>query len=138
MYPLIRRLRDRGLLAEEKTKTDGRGTKRYSVTSKGRKKVRNWITGLDDPTMVGIYDPIRSRLTNISLLPKAARIPCLENMIELLECQKEVIERYEEQEFVGDQRLYEITRVAIRKENELRLVWLRDALNALKEDQDGE
>jgi len=138
IYPLIRRLVDRGLLAVAKTSTDGRGTKRYSVTSKGRELVRDWITGLGDPTMIGMYDPIRSRLLNLSLLPKAARIPWLEEMIELLKRQKNVIQKYEEQEFVGDARLYEIARVAMRKENELRMSWLQLALNALKENQDEE
>lgn len=138
MYPLIRRLGDRGLLAVAKTSTDGRGTKRYSVTSEGRELVRDWITGLDDPKMIGVYDPIRSRLLNLSLLPKAAQIPWLEEMIELLKHQKKVIQKYEEQEFVGDARLYEIARVAMRQENELRINWLQLALNVLKENQDGE
>lgn len=137
IYPLIKRLRDRGLLTVADTLSDGRGTKRYSVTRKGRSKVRNWITALDDPTMIGMYDPIRSRLLNLSLLPKAARVPWLEEMIELVRRQKDVIQKYEEQNFVGDSRLYEITKVAIRKESELRLGWLQLALNVLKENQDG-
>lgn len=135
IYPLVRRLKDRGLLAVADTRSDGRGTRRYLVTGEGRKKVRDWITGLDDPKMIGTYDPIRSRLLNLSLLPKAAQIPWLKKTIDLVERQEAVIREYEEQEFVGDARLYEITRLAIREENQVRLSWLRLALNALKENQ---
>ena len=137
IYPLIRRLHERGFLTVKDTQSDGRGTKRYSVTRKGRNRVCKWITGLNDPEMIGVYDPIRSRLLNLSLLPKARQISWLEEMIELLERQEDVIRRYEEQEFVGDKRLYEISRDAIRKENELRMSWLQLALNALKENRDG-
>ena len=138
IYPLMKRLHERGFLTIEDTQSDGRGTKRYSATRKGRNRVCNWITGLADPAMIGVYDPIRSRLLNLSLLPKAEQIPWLEQMIELLGQQEDVIRRYEEQEFVGDERLYEIARVAMRKENAFRKSWLQLALDALKEDQDGE
>lgn len=133
IYPLIRRLHQRGLLAVTENASDGRGSKWYSVTSAGRREVRKWITGLHDPTLIGIYDPIRSRLLNLSLLPKAAQTKWLERMIELVERQKEVIRKYEQQEFVGDQRLYEISRDAAWQENSLRLSWLRRALTTIKE-----
>ena len=138
IYPLIKRLHERGFLTIKDAQSDGRGTKRYSVSRKGRNRVCDWITGLNDPEMIGVYDPIRSRLLNLSLLPKAQQVSWLEEMIELLQRQEGVIQRYEEQEFVGDERLYEIARVAMHKENELRKHWLKLALNALKEDQDEE
>ena len=137
IYPLMNRLHERGLLTIKDTQSDGRGTKRYSVTRIGRNRVRDWITGLNDPEMIGIYDPIRSRLLNLSLLPKAHRVPWLEKMIQLLKRQEDVFRKYEEQEFVGDKRLYEIAQVAMREENRLRLRWLKLSLNALKENQDG-
>ena len=137
IYPLIKRLRDRGFLAVADTRSDGRGTTRYLATRIGREMVRDWITALDDPTMIGTYDPIRSRLLNLSLLPEAAQISWLEQTIDLVKRQEAVIEKYEEQEFVGDARLYEITRLAIRKENQFRLGWLQLALKTLKEDQNG-
>src|SRR5210317_413440 len=60
IYPLINRLHERGLLTIKDGQSDGRGTKRYSVTRIGRNRVRDWISGLSDPEMIGIYDPIRS------------------------------------------------------------------------------
>jgi DNA-binding PadR family transcriptional regulator len=137
IYPLIKRLHERGLLTIKDTQSDGRGTRRYSVTRVGRNRVRDWITGLNHPEMIGMYDPIRSRLLNLTLLPKAQRVPWLEKMIELLKRQEDVIRKYEEQEFVGDKRLYEIAQVAMRKESQLRLSWLQLSLKALKETQDG-
>lgn len=138
IYPLIKRLHERGLLIVTDRPSDGRGTRQYSATNEGRKKVRQWITGLNDPKSIGIYDPIRSRLLNLSLLPKAAQIPWLEEMIDLVKRQEEVIQDYEEQEFIGDARLYEISQSAVRQQYKLRLSWLTRALHALRETLDGD
>ncbi len=133
IYPLIRRLYERGYLIVADKPSDRRGAQQISVTSIGREKVRKWITGLGDPKSVGIYDPIRSRLLNLSLLPKKEQIRCVEAMLDLLERQKITFQEYEEQVFVGDERLYEISREATRQENALRLSWLKRVLNTLTE-----
>ena len=94
--------------------------------------VRDWITGLDDPRMIGPYDPIRSRLLNLSLLPKVEQIEWLTMAIELVKRRETVVREYEEQDFVGDARLYEILRSAGRKESKLRKHMLQLALRALQ------
>ena len=91
--------------------------------------------GSGDTSVVGVYDPIRSRLLNLSLLPKADQLRWLESTIGLVEQQAEVIRRYEKQKFVGDERLYEIARYAMWEENALRLRWLRKALATVKDDE---
>ena len=91
--------------------------------------------GSGDTLVVGVYDPIRSRLLNLSLLPKADQLRWLETTIRLIEQQAEVIRRYEKQKFVGDERLYEIARFAMWEENALRLRWLRKALATIKDDE---
>ncbi|MDH4109013.1 MAG: PadR family transcriptional regulator [Gammaproteobacteria bacterium] len=133
IYPLIKRLHERDLLEMVDTLSDGRGTQQYSVTPKGRSMVRDWITGLGDPGMIGVYDPIGSRLLNLSLLPKDEQIEWLRKTIDLVKRQETVVRDYEEQEFVGDARLYEILRSTRRKESKLRQGMLQLALVALQE-----
>ncbi len=136
IYPLMRRLHERGDLKLADTPSDGRGSRQYLTSKRGRLKVRRWIADLSDPAAIGIYDPIRTRLLNLSLLAAPDQLQWLEATIELVVQQQEVIRVYETQEFVGDNRLYEISRDAMWQENELRLGYLRRALAALKEDPD--
>ena len=135
IYPLMRRLSDRGYIHSVDRESDGRNSVHYCVTAKGRRKVQRWIMSSGDTSVVGLYDPIRARLLNLSLLPKAEQLRWLESMIGLVENQAEVIRRYEEQKFVGDERLYEIARYAMWEENALRLRWLRKALATIRNDE---
>jgi hypothetical protein len=91
--------------------------------------------GCGDNSLIGVFDPIRSRLLNLSLLPKADQLRWLESAIRLVEQQAEAIRSYEEQTFVGDKRLYEIARYAMWQENALRLRCLGKALATIKDDE---
>lgn len=135
IYPLMRRLSGRGYIHAVDRESDGRKSIHYRVTAKGRRKVRQWIMDSGDASLIGVYDPIRSRLLNLSLLPKADQLRWLESTIGLVERQAETIRRYEQQTFVGDERLYEIVRYAMRQENALRLRWLRKALATIRDDE---
>lgn len=127
IYPLMKRLAERGYMKARKNTSDGRGSRVYCVSAKGLRKVQAWITSITDPAEIGIYDPIRARLLNLSLLANEEQIRWLETTISLLERQKDLIRSYETQEFVGDQRLYAISREGMWAENATRLRWLRKA-----------
>ena len=135
IYPLMRRLSDRGYLHSVDRESDGRKAVHYRVSAKGRRKVQRWIMGSGDNSLTGIYDPIRSRLLNLSLLTKEDQLRWLESMIGLVEQQAEIIRSYEKQKFVGDERLYEIAREAMWQENAFRLRLLRKALATIKDDE---
>ena len=135
IYPLMRRLSDRGYIQSVDRESDGRNSIHYRVTAKGRRKVQRWIIGSGDDSLIGVYDPIRSRLLNLSLLPKVDQIRWLESTIGRVERQAEIIRRYEKQKFVGDERLYEIAREAMWQENAFRLRLLRKALATIKDDE---
>ena len=133
IYPLMR-LADRGYIHSVDRESDGRNSVHYRVTAEGRRKVRRWVMDSGDSSLIGAYDPIRSRLLNLSLLPKADQLRWLESTIGLVERQADVIRNYEAQKFVGDERLYEIARYAMRQENSLKLRWLRKALAVIRDD----
>lgn len=62
IYPVIRRLERRGLVAA-RTKAWGRkGKREFAVTAKGTRLLRSWIVELPDWTGRPTIDPIRTRL----------------------------------------------------------------------------
>lgn len=132
IYPLVKRLTHRGYLVANETVSDGRKTCTYRTSTKGIRKVRSWLANLEHPSQIGIYDPIRSRVTNLSLLPKDQQLPWLQHMITLLEQQHELIQLFETQPFVGDHRLYEVVRQSLWAENQLRIQWLSELRDILK------
>lgn len=136
IYPLVKRLADRGDLIAGETPGDGRKSCNYRVTAKGLRRARAWLNGLDDAAQIGVYDPIRSRLTNLNLLSDKQQLDWLDDMIALLEQQQELIRSYESRPFVGDQRLHEAARQSLWAENRVRIHWLREIRDTLKDSQD--
>ena len=98
--------------------------------------MRSWLNNLTDPAQIGTYDPIRARLTNLSLLPDKKQLEWVENMISLLEQQQELIRSYETEPFVGDHRLHEVARQSLWAENRLRIEWLSEIRDTLKDAND--
>jgi len=81
IYPLIRRLTERGLLSQHDVESDGRGSKEIKATSAGKKTAQAWLK--DVPEWVGepAADPIRTRLNFIRLLAPTDRVPVVEQMM---------------------------------------------------------
>ena len=134
IYPLVRRLAERKYLQLDSTGADGRGSSKYSLSPLGVSKIRAWLDNLENASAIGIYDPIRSRLANLNLLSNHEQILWLKRMIGLLGQQKELITAYETQEFLGQDRLYDIVREGLWAENAQRLRWLNNALTKLQEE----
>jgi DNA-binding PadR family transcriptional regulator len=72
VYPLIKRLQTRGLLAA-KEKADGKRARTdYAVTAKGRVELKNWL--LDSRRAAGIgFDPLRTRAVYLDLVSASER-----------------------------------------------------------------
>jgi DNA-binding PadR family transcriptional regulator len=74
VYPLVRRLERQKLIAAERVRGDGRGGKRYSLTSAGERAVRAWLAPPFDPAVVGVPpDPLRTRLALLASADAATR-----------------------------------------------------------------
>ena len=61
IYPLMRRLEGRGLVASELGSTGRRGHKVYRATAAGRRAFRHWLTDAARAAGMG-FDPLRTRL----------------------------------------------------------------------------
>lgn len=67
IYPLIRRLKARGLIAAQSVDGDGRNAERLSCTLAGRAATRHWVMMLE-PRHVLPDDPLRTKAISFDLL----------------------------------------------------------------------
>jgi DNA-binding PadR family transcriptional regulator len=67
IYPLMKRLEQRGLVASEKGSTGRRGHRTYRATPKGRRAFARWMTDAERAAAMGI-DPLRTRLVFLGQL----------------------------------------------------------------------
>lgn len=72
VYPIIRRLKQRGLVVSSAVVNDGRGTEQLRSTEAGRAAVRLWAK--DIPTQLLSEDPLRTRVQSFDLLSRLERI----------------------------------------------------------------
>lgn len=79
IYPLVKRLTERGLISEARVDGDGRQTRRLSITPTGRKALTEWV-GMPDPGLFGpSSDPLRTRGYALVAMPVAEQRRHLEN-----------------------------------------------------------
>ncbi|HWH17808.1 MAG TPA: helix-turn-helix transcriptional regulator [Allosphingosinicella sp.] len=67
LYPLIHRLRERGLLAAEEVAGDHRGTQRFVCTEAGRQVLKEWVLSIR-PEHELLHDPLRKKVQAFDLL----------------------------------------------------------------------
>ena len=73
IYPLIRRLKERGLLTTRSVAGDARGTERLHCTKAGEKSVRAWVRQVRSTHLL-LEDPLRTKVQSFDLLSKEERI----------------------------------------------------------------
>lgn len=84
LYPLIRRLTERGLLKAEEVAGDQRGTQRFVCTESGKRVLKNWVLTLR-PEHDMLHDPLRKKLQAFELLSKEERLEWIESAKRRLE-----------------------------------------------------
>ncbi len=72
VYPAIRRLTDRGLIATDVDEADGRGTSRLSLTAEGEAALEAWASDVGRAVGPGL-DPFRTRSSQWEAWPAAKR-----------------------------------------------------------------
>lgn len=73
IYPLIRRLKARGMLAAQPVAGDARGTEQLHATDAGRSAVRDWVRQIR-PSHLLLEDPLRTKVQSFDLLSRDERI----------------------------------------------------------------
>jgi DNA-binding PadR family transcriptional regulator len=92
IYPIIRRLREAGLLSAETVGNDRRGTERLMTTSKGRDVVRQWVKTIRPADLLP-EDSLRTRVQSLDLLTREERLEWISELkVQLLNKLDEVAE----------------------------------------------
>jgi len=137
IYPAVKRLASGGYLRSTEASRGRRARRAYSLTPKGARAVRRWLTPPLPPEATRItYDPIRTRVYFLAILTPAERRAFLDEADTQTRSQLEVIEaevnryRHAGDEFSAlamSEALY-----ALRA----RLDWIRDLLFRSEGDAD--
>jgi DNA-binding PadR family transcriptional regulator len=96
IYPLIRRLVGRGLLAKREVPGDRRGTEELICTAEGKKAVREWV-GQIRPTHLLLDDPLRTKVQSFGLLDREEQIAWIVEVKELLHTKLAELEAYKKE-----------------------------------------
>jgi DNA-binding PadR family transcriptional regulator len=125
IYPMIRRLREAGLLRAKSVRGDARGTELLETTKKGRQAIRAWVKSIR-PTHLLPEDPLRTKVQSFDLLTREERIEWISELkVELLK-KLEDVETYGREVSVPYQDLVHDNAVrSIRN----RMDWLDLVLN---------
>lgn len=125
IYPMIKRLRQAGLLRARSVKGDARGTERLETTSKGRQAIRAWIKDIR-PSHLLPEDPLRTKVQSFDLLSREERIEWVSELkVELLK-KLDQLEQYGREVTVPYQELvHENAMRSLRS----RMDWLDLVLN---------
>ncbi|QIG81052.1 PadR family transcriptional regulator [Stakelama tenebrarum] len=127
IYPLMRRLVERGLLVKEQVAGDARGTEQLRCTDLGREAVRQWVLEARE-THVMLEDPLRTKVQSFDLLTPAERIEWILSAKESLAEQLDRLESYQAgvdvpfKEFVHDNAVRSV---------QARIAWLDRMLAAM-------
>jgi DNA-binding PadR family transcriptional regulator len=96
IYPLIRRLVERGLLAKRQVPGDGRGAEELLCTADGKKAVREWV-GQIRPTHVLLDDPLRTKVQSFALLSRDEQVEWIVAAKQLLHAKLAELEAYRQE-----------------------------------------
>jgi DNA-binding PadR family transcriptional regulator len=72
VYPLIKRLAARGLLASSEAQDGNRSRTDYALTPEGRTALKAWLLDAERASDLG-FDPLRTRLVHLDLCTPAER-----------------------------------------------------------------
>ena len=73
IYPLIRRLKERGFIESSLVQDDGRGSEQLSATGRGRDAVKCWVKDVRSNHLL-LEDPLRTKVQSFGLLTTAEQL----------------------------------------------------------------
>jgi DNA-binding PadR family transcriptional regulator len=124
VYPLIRRLKERGLLLARQVEGDGRNSERLSCSKAGKEAVRRWVMQVR-PAHVLLDDPLRTKVISFGLLDREEQLEWLARVRAIVAAKIEEIEAYDAHVSIPFQAMVQAnTMIALQA----RIEWL-DALS---------
>ena len=96
IYPIVKRLRDRGLIETTPIKGSPRRAEALSCTPTGRTIAARWVGSVSDNDLLP-HDPLRSKILFFSLLGKQEQMRFLLEASRALDAKLDEIEEYAQQ-----------------------------------------
>jgi len=127
LYPLVRRLKERGLVAAQAVAGDARGTERLICTDAGRRAVKQWVLEIRAGHLL-LEDPLRTKLQSFDLLSRDERIEWIVEAKTQLMHKLEALEQYGREVDVPFQPLVHDNAVSSLR---CRMDWLDRTLRAI-------
>jgi len=93
IYPLVRRLRERGLIEARRVAGDARGSEYLECTRAGREAVRRWVKQVRPAHML-LEDPLRTMVQSFDLLSREEQIAWIADVELGLKSKLEELEVY--------------------------------------------
>ncbi|MBA17043.1 MAG: hypothetical protein CMN73_11925 [Sphingomonas sp.] len=94
IYPLMKRLVERGMLIKEQVAGDARGTEQLRCSDFGREAVRQWVLDMRE-SHVMLEDPLRTKVQSFDLLEPGERIEWILSAKESLTEQLDRLDAYQ-------------------------------------------
>jgi len=95
IYPLVSRLAENKLVNFKCDNEDGRGTKLFKITPKGKREFTRWIKNIhQDDLILKISDPLRTRIFFLDSLDKEAQLEFVKKAIASVKSQLIIAERH--------------------------------------------
>lgn len=73
IYPMVRRLKERGLMSSRSLGGDARKSEVLNVTARGREAVRGWVKQIE-PNHILPEDPLRTKVQSFDLLSREEQL----------------------------------------------------------------
>lgn len=129
LYPMVRRLKELGLLAGEEIAGDKRRTEHLCCTDEGIAALRNWAKRID-PAHLLLDDPLRTRIQSLHLLGIGEQIEWLEQLSAEMRTKICEVKAYVE---ATDLPEADIMLDNVRASSEARLAWVERTLATIRE-----
>jgi DNA-binding PadR family transcriptional regulator len=120
IYPIVRRLKERGLVAADPVEGDQRNAEKLRCTDRGKQVLRQWVMTLDDSYLLP-EDPLRTRILSFHLLSKVEQVRWLKTTRADLAKKQEQIEAFA-LKYPGP--IHDLAHASARLTTAARLAWI--------------
>jgi DNA-binding PadR family transcriptional regulator len=132
VYPIVLRLRRRGLIRVHGKARDGREGKDYVLTASGLCALRGWLGTLDAPASVSVPpDPLRNRVAFFALLAPREQHKLLDRAVKAMRAHLARVHAHTEMLRAQDQPNEYLVSDGARRMVKARLEWLVTVAQAL-------
>jgi DNA-binding PadR family transcriptional regulator len=129
IYPIIRRLKERGLLAASAVAGDLRKAEQLTCTDAGKQMIRKWVKTLGDSHLL-LEDPLRTKILSFHLLSKSDQVRWLKSVRADLVKKQAEIETFA-QKTAGP--VFDLAHANARLTTGARIAWVDQALQSIEQ-----